>query len=304
MRHNPPDRLKLLGLLTNGVARQPGSLARHQSNQSYQKNVSMELEFFHARNRVRDPLNGYDAPENITRVGTQSCGIFQRSPRFLPGRQAQVTSRKLQLHKTPQTEAAVKRLVACESATKKGAHRVTVFIDLSTFYESVSLKELEASAEALSFPPLLLFNALRSYLGARVLTCEEVVSPALFARRGLLAGCPLAPMLSKIALYSPLSAVLNGRRSIAGADVWIDDISVDLEDQSAEKAAGNARLLYKQLSQALGGGGHSVSTKKTLSRASKALSGILEDGDPEVRSIGKDLGVGASGAKRCRHQKT
>ena len=136
-----------------------------------------------------------------------------------------------------------------------------------------------------------------------MLTCEEVVSPALFARRGLLAGCPLAPMLSKIALYSPLSAVLNGRRCIAGADVWIDDISVDLEDQSAEKAAGNARLLYKQLSQALGGGGHSISTKKTFfvassSRASKALSSILEDGDPEVRSIGKDLGVGTSGAKR------
>ena len=180
---------------------------------------------------------------------------------------------------------------------------MTVFIDLSTFYESVSLKELEASAEALSFPPLLLFNALRSYLGARVLTCEEVVSPALFARRGLLAGCPLAPMLSKIALYSPLSSVLNGRRSIAAADVWIDDISVDLEDQSAEKAAGNARLLYKKLSQALGVGGHSVSTKKTFfvassSRTTRALRGILEDGDPEVRSIGKDLGVGTSGAKR------
>ena len=132
---------------------------------------------------------------------------------------------------------SLKRLLAFEAAVQEKTHRITLFLDLSTFYAAVDLAELTMAAELLEFPPLLLHSAMRSYLGARVLTCEEIVAPALYARRGLLADCPLAPLLSKLALHGPLSSVLNNNKSVAGADVWIDDISVDAQDKLAVRVA-------------------------------------------------------------------
>ncbi len=202
-------------------------------------------------------------------------------------------------------DVSLKRLMSFENAKAGGEHRITLFLDLSTFYEAVDLEALVHTATQLQFPPLLLHSALRSYLGARVLTCEEAVSPPLYARRGLLAGCPLAPMLSKLALFAPLSGVLNSNKSVEGADVWIDDISVDTQDKSAGRAAKHARLLLSRLTQALKTEGHTVSNSKTFFIASsavaaKALQQILEKGDPEVRTVGADLGVTNSGARK-RH---
>ena len=124
-------------------------------------------------------------------------------------------------------DISLKRLMSYEASKLNGSHRVTVFIDLTTFYESVCIEELRESVRALGFPPLLLLNALRSYHGARVILSEQTISPPLFARRGLLAGCPLAPMLSKLALFGPCSATLSGNPAVDNADIWIDDISID-----------------------------------------------------------------------------
>ena len=198
---------------------------------------------------------------------------------------------------------SLRRLMSYEAGRCKGDHFVTIFIDLTTFYESVSIEELKKSAKALAFPALLLHNALRSYQGARIILSEQTISPPLFARRGLLAGCPLAPMLSKLALFGPCSQALEGNVMVDNADIWIDDISIDTKSAIPHRVANQAKAIYRRLAAALGAGGHSISVKKTYFLASskeaeKALKAILAEGEPQVRSVGVDLGMANSGARR------
>ena len=204
---------------------------------------------------------------------------------------------------TSTLDVSLRRLMSYEAGRCKGDHFVTIFIDLTTFYESVSIDELKRSAKALAFPALLLHNALRSYQGARIILSEQTISPPLFARRGLLAGCPLAPMLSKLALFGPCSQALEGNVMVDNADIWIDDISIDTRSTIPHRVANQAKAIYRKLESALGAGGHSISVKKTYFLASskeaeKALKAILSEDEPQVRSVGVDLGMANSGARR------
>ena len=52
-------------------------------------------------------------------------------------------------------------------------------------------------------------------------------------------------------------------RTVVGADLWIDDISVDCESSSARLAAKNALLVSRALLQELRGAGHLPSLKKS-----------------------------------------
>ena len=56
---------------------------------------------------------------------------------------------------------------------------------------------------------------------------------------GLDCGMPCGTSPSKVALPGPYQRVLN-LKTVAGADLWIDDISVDVESGSAALAARNA----------------------------------------------------------------
>ena len=80
---------------------------------------------------------------------------------------------------TSTLDVSLRRLMSYEAGRCKGDHFVTIFIDLTTFYESVSIDELKRSAKALAFPALLLHNALRSYQGARIF-CRSKPSRHLF----------------------------------------------------------------------------------------------------------------------------
>ena len=96
-----------------------------------------------------------------------------------------------------------------------------------------------------------------------LLSCPEGTAPAVHATRGrLIAGCPAAPALSKVALAAPCQRVL-AMRTVVGADLWIDDISVDCESSSARLAAKNALLVSRALLQELRGAGHLPSLKKS-----------------------------------------
>ena len=89
-------------------------------------------------------------------------------------------------------------------------------------------------------------------------------------------------------------------RTVVGADLWIDDISVDCESSSARLAAKNALLVSRALLQELKGAGHLPSLKKSYFvcvcvcgsyACEKELRRMLTPEENRIHRIGKDLGV-------------
>ena len=95
---------------------------------------------------------------------------------------------------------SIHRLFQAELAKVNHQCRVTLFLDLSTFYETISHQRLEQTADELEYPATLLNIAVQIYGGARVLTADSGHSPATYSSRGVVAGCPIAPSLSSPAL--------------------------------------------------------------------------------------------------------
>ena len=203
-------------------------------------------------------------------------------------------------------DAALRRGFSYEAAHADRVHRCSLFVDLSTFYEGVDHLRLCESASNAGFPDLLLHLAMEAYRGGRIIVSDEVASPMAYARKGIIAGCPLAPTLSKLAVGDPI------RQTCVGPDVdyvgtWIDDISVDTECKHAARAAVAVVRVYRRLLRALTTAGHQVSIGKTYFLASspaaeKALKKKLGAGDPPIQSFAKDLGLGmelTGGRKRC-----
>ena len=207
-------------------------------------------------------------------------------------------------------DVSLKRLMTCEAAKVDGIHHITVFMDLSAFYEHISHDALIADALEIQFPAHLLHLAMSIYMGRRMIRVSNLVTPSFTADRGVLAGDLLAPVLAKVALRKPLKRLLS-KPQVHSADVWVDDISVDVQRANAEKAARNALHTYRQLKGELLVSGHKPSDQKTFFLASstqstKALNAMRAEGDPSVKNVGLDLGMATSGAKArtCVGQRT
>ena len=202
-------------------------------------------------------------------------------------------------------DVSLKRMMQFERARYQDRHRITIFLDLTTFYESIEHEQLISEAKRLGFPATVLLWVMHAYTGPRILSCPEGTAPAIHATRGLIAGCPAAPALSKVALAAPCQRVL-AMRTVVGADLWIDDISVDCESSSARLAAKNALLsllVSRALLQELKGAGHLPSLKKSYFvcgsyACEKELRRLLMPEDIRIHRIGKDLGVPTTCARR------
>ena len=200
-------------------------------------------------------------------------------------------------------DVAIKRVMRCEVSRVRGKHHVTLYMDLSAFYEHIEHHALIHQALDLCFPPLPLYWALSVYQGPRLILVDGVASPTFAAKRGVLAGDPIAPLLAKVALYKPLQEILSSS-AVHSADVWVDDISLDVEEDNAGKAAHNAFNLYQRLKHTLILAGHKPSDPKTFflastAKAARALNQLRQEGDPEVKQSGLDLGM-ATSAGRAR----
>ncbi|CAE7485959.1 unnamed protein product, partial [Symbiodinium sp. CCMP2456] len=103
-------------------------------------------------------------------------------------------------------DASLRRAFLYEACRVDKVHRCTIFFDLSTFYERVSHERLVEEAAAWQFPPLLLNLGMEAYRGGRIVTSDSVASPCVYATRGIVivAGCPLAPTVSKLAIGKPI----------------------------------------------------------------------------------------------------
>ena len=142
------------------------------------------------------------------------------------------------------------------------------------------------------------------YRGGRVLQGDTQSSPPAYAQRAILAGCPVAPALSKVALFPACRQVhQDGLAKVL--DVWIDDISADVEHFDPQIAARRAYKLYSQLKGLLPASELLLNFKKSAftcsdPKAATALKKLLGPNDPKVCGVVKDLGVDNSGARRRR----
>ena len=199
-------------------------------------------------------------------------------------------------------DVALGRLIRGEATRMQGHHLITVFIDMETFYDRCRFNDVIASGFSLSYPPLILHQALLTYMGPRFLQSEGSVCPAIIPFRGVLAGCPAAPSISKLVVH-PVAATVQSKRATSNLDVWIDDMSLDSVHASARQVAADAILLFRSLRSALEARGAKLSLEKTSfvassSQAAKCLWAIREDTDPQVRAFARDLGVTSGGARR------
>ena len=123
---------------------------------------------------------------------------------------------------------------------------MSIFIDLTTFCETVEHELLIQQAKILGFPQVVLNIALQIYRGERLISSEGRVSHPLWASRGIMAGCPIAPALAKLALFPTCQKVYQSNQ-IQSMDVWLDDISVDVEHREPQAAARQALAVFRTL---------------------------------------------------------
>ena len=124
--------------------------------------------------------------------------------------------------------------------------RVVLFVDLQTFYESIAHTAIAEQALTHNFPAVCVDTALKVYRGARYIVAESTVSPRCFAESGLMAGCPYAPALAKLALFPSLSK-LSSSNLTSNITAWLDDVSVDTEGPVAATTATKAVKSFKLL---------------------------------------------------------
>ena len=199
---------------------------------------------------------------------------------------------------------AVHRVFQSELGRATFQSRVTCYLDLTTFYETISHQRLAQAAKELAYPATLLNVAIQVYRGARVLVADSGLSPATFSHRGVVAGCPIAPSLSKLALHEPCER-LSATGLITNLDTWIDDISIDVADADADHAADRTVRAYRLLAASLGQEELVLSQAKSAFVCSdkvteKRLRALLRPGDPPILSLVRDLGVDSAAARRRR----
>ena len=199
---------------------------------------------------------------------------------------------------------SIHRLFQAELAKVNYGCRVTLFLDLSTFYETISRQRLEQTAYELEYPATRLNIAVQIYRGARVLTADSGHSPATYSSRGVVAGCPIAPSLSKLALRAPCAEVFRSGL-VSNLDTWIDDISADMVAKAPDKVAVKSVKVFRMLQASLGQEQLTLSSSKsafvcTDKDTQKRLQQLLRPGEPPVLGLVKDLGVDSAGARRRR----
>ena len=218
--------------------------------------------------------------------------IGQRLPweRSMPGTQV--------LH------VALMRLLKCEVSRAVDRHVVSLLIDLQCFHDSVELEQLLHLWEPLDFPAVHMNFLYDIYSGPRRLQAEQVTSSAVHCKKGILAGCPLAPLVAKLVL-APLIEGFIRVHPMSSVDVWIDDISVDFVGQDATTVCREALAGYEELKSGLEQAGLKLSTSKTgfltsTNECKRIINLARREEQPRAHDLLKDLGLDSSGARRRR----
>ena len=138
------------------------------------------------------------------------------------------------------------------------------------------------------------------------MSAEQIVSPTLFPTCGLLQGCPCAPSICKIALFTPLQSLLQGDW-VTTLNLWLDDLSMDFVGEKAAPVAHRALQALRLLKAKLAERQLPMNSSKTKIVASdKKVAEQLrlqqQEGDPAIANLAVDLGVDSSAARMRRLQ--
>ncbi|CAE7770113.1 unnamed protein product [Symbiodinium sp. CCMP2592] len=199
-------------------------------------------------------------------------------------------------------DVALARLMLGESVRRSKSHLITLFLDMETFYDRCVFDDVIRSGLSLAYPPLVLHQALLTYMGPRFVQSEGALCPPIWPGRGVLAGCPAAPSVSKFVIH-PVAEKLASKKSACNLDIWIDDLSLDSVNKSPLQVASDSLFLFRALRRDLEARGAQISISKTCfvassTEAAKAMSKILDANDPQVKSMTRDLGVTSAGGRR------
>ncbi|CAE7204709.1 unnamed protein product, partial [Symbiodinium sp. CCMP2456] len=203
-----------------------------------------------------------------------------------------------------QYQVAVTRVIKGEVHRHSRKSGVTLLLDLRGFYENVSHKALIKSAFKHKYPVLLLHGAMQLYRGKRHLCAENMVSAPLVATQGILAGCPLAPGLSKLVMHDVVEPIWRGPPR-CHVDLYIDDTGFDVVHDDPKQCAQQAFKVWQEAKRRLKEAQLPLSIGKTAwicsnKKVEKALRNLLLEGDPTIRDIHRDLGIDSGWGKRRR----
>ena len=199
---------------------------------------------------------------------------------------------------------ALERLLRQE-VTKAGQHHgITVLMDMSTFYDTINLSWLQEEAIGLDYPPLMLELAMQLYCGPKAILAEQELTPFFHVDHGVPAGCPQAPLLAK-AVLAPALIPWKEQHPKANLSSWVDDVGFDLTGSTAVQVAQQAVEAYRNLHKRLTELGLKVNPKKTAFIATdrsteKALQSLLQEHEPPISTVMRDLGVDHQAARRRR----
>ena len=119
-------------------------------------------------------------------------------------------------------DVALKRAFKAEILQVQKRHGATLLLDLKGFYERVTHDSVLDNGDRLGFPPAILHFALLLYENDRVLVSEGMASEPIRASRGILAGCPFAPAISKLSFEHLLAPVWQSGL-VTNLDLYLDD---------------------------------------------------------------------------------
>ena len=111
-------------------------------------------------------------------------------------------------------------------------------------------------------PKLVSHAAMQTYVGARYLSAESMVSQPIFAKNCILAGCPIAPALAKV-IMGPMVTTFVDKIKPWVTDVWVDDVSVDLAAASSRELARLVLRAFRILREIFAEHGFELSPTKT-----------------------------------------
>ncbi|CAE7704677.1 unnamed protein product [Symbiodinium sp. CCMP2592] len=201
-------------------------------------------------------------------------------------------------------DIGIRRLLWAEASRTQSKHFVGLFLDIKGFYDCVVWASVVDTGLLLQFPPLLLELSLQIYGGTRFVSAENSVSPGIIPTVGLLQGCPVAPVVSKLALFVPIRD-LQATGLTHNIDQWLDDISADVVGSTASNTAHKALKTFRILRDSLAERNLQVSLEKTKflcsdSATSQVLARLRSDQDPGITLLAKDLGVDSNAGRRRR----
>ena len=192
-------------------------------------------------------------------------------------------------------QVALERLLRQQFQRTNGRHGITCLMDMSTFYDTISLTRLQQEAQQLNYPPLLLEMATQLYTGPKAIVAEQEMTPFFHVQNGVPAGCPQAPLLAK-AVLAPALQPWKASHPEAHLSSWVDDVGFDLSGSTPMTVAKKAVQAYRDLHERLVHLGLKVNPQKTAfittdKHTDKALRELLTPEDPPIQPVMRDLGV-------------